>query len=175
MSKHPPKIEYEELPEEKALGAQKPDKTKEKLKLCEREKREYLEGWQRAKADLVNFRQRQERQMAEWRKMTNENLILELLPMFDTLDAAVKNSQGCENANYALLKKQLEEILKKQGLEKIQTENILFNPLEHEAVEHEETADPKIGDGQILEEISSGYKLNGRIIKTAKVKVAKKQ
>jgi len=166
--KKPPKIKYEELTEEKSsFKAKKSKDLKQKLKVCQKEKQEYLDGWQRAKADLINFRQRQEKQMEEWKKMINEGLILELLPVLDTLDSAIANSQ--EKEDYKLVKKQLENVLKRHGLEKIACQETKFNPNLHEIVEQEDGEE----DSEIIEEISCGYKLNGKVIRTSKVKIIK--
>lgn len=166
--KKPPKIEYEELAEEKSSFKSKKSKDFfQKLKVCQKEKQEYLDGWQRAKADLINFRQRQEKQMTEWQKMINEGLILELLPALDTLDSAIASAD--EKETYKMVKKQLEEILKKHGLEKIDCHNMKFDPALHEVIECEDGEE----DGKILEEIHCGYKLNGKVIRTSKVKIIK--
>lgn len=170
-------IHYEQTTrEESSLNKKKSGKLarlNEKLKICEKEKREYLTGWQRAQADMINFRQRQEKQMQDWQKLINEKLILEILPVLDTLDAATEVSQDKERENYILIKKQLEEILRGHGLEKINCEEVCFNPQEHEAIECEEPPDGE-KEERIVSEVRRGYKLNGRVIRAAKVKIIKK-
>lgn len=146
---------------------------KEKLKACEKEKKEYLIGWQKAQADMINFRQRQEKQMQDWQKMINEGLIMEILPVLDTLDAAIGAAKDREKENYSLVKKQLEDTLKGHGLERINCEQVCFNPKEHEAIECEEPPDGE-KNVEAISEISCGYKLNGRVVRTAKVRVIKK-
>ncbi|PJE59792.1 MAG: nucleotide exchange factor GrpE [Candidatus Portnoybacteria bacterium CG10_big_fil_rev_8_21_14_0_10_44_7] len=173
--KDDPEIKYEPEEEVSILGQNKASKLKklqQKLKICEQEKSEYLAGWQRAKADLINFRQRQEKQMADWQKMINEGLILEILPVLDTLDAGVQKSQATGKENLILLKKQLMTVLQKHGLEKIDCQNTHFDPGLHEAIECENPPDSK-KENQAMEEISCGYKLNGKVIRTSKVKIIK--
>ncbi|MBU3901212.1 nucleotide exchange factor GrpE [Patescibacteria group bacterium] len=68
---------------------EKVKKLKEQLKQCQQEKQDNLTGWQRAQADFINYRRRQEEQMSEWSKMFGEGLIKDLLPVLDTLDASV--------------------------------------------------------------------------------------
>ncbi|MBU4142953.1 nucleotide exchange factor GrpE [Patescibacteria group bacterium] len=68
---------------------EKVKKLKERLKQCQQAKQDNLAGWQRAQADFINYRRRQEEQMNEWSKMFGEGLIKDLLPVLDTLDASV--------------------------------------------------------------------------------------
>ncbi len=146
-------------------------KIKEKLKKCNEEKQEYLAGWQRAQADFINYRKRQEEQMGEWLKMAEAGLVVDLLPVLDTLDAATKNHNGEGNGgSVEAIKKQLEEILKSHGLEEIKTIGEKFNPEFHEAVERAESGGE---EGVVIEETQRGYLLNGKVIRVAKVKVAK--
>src|SRR3989338_4076705 len=69
-------------------------KLREKLKICEQERQEYLSGWQRAKADLINARKRDEEGMRELAKFANEGLIVELIPVLDSFEMAMKNKEA---------------------------------------------------------------------------------
>jgi ferredoxin-NADP reductase len=64
-------------------------KLKEKLAVCEKERQEYLDGWQRAKADLVNARKRDEEERREFVKFANEQLVGELLPVLESFEMAM--------------------------------------------------------------------------------------
>ena len=78
------KIEYIEESEISGLSLEKKIiKLKEKFKKCREEKEEYLMGWQRAKADFINFKKESEGLMVDFRKWANENLIEEILPILD--------------------------------------------------------------------------------------------
>lgn len=159
-------IEDTKLPKSKAI--------KLKLKECQKEKEEYLTQAQRARADLINFRRRQERAMEELKKYGQENLIKELLPALDSLRIGAKN-----NPDLKSVKKQLEEILKNRGLEAIQTKGEKFNPEFHEAVEQVKSEPSRSGSafggesGAIVEEIQKGYLLNKKVLRPSKVKVSK--
>ncbi len=148
--------------------AEKVKKLKEKLKQCQSEKQEYLTGWQRCQADFINYKRRQEEQMSEWSKMFGEGLIRDLLPALDTLDASIKN--GSDNKGLFATREQLIIILKRHGLEEIKAIGEKFNPEWHEAVEQMESEKEP---GMVIEEIQKGYKLNGKVIRVAKVKVTK--
>ncbi|MDD2730534.1 MAG: nucleotide exchange factor GrpE [Candidatus Portnoybacteria bacterium] len=156
-------IEQEEIGDE---AAKKIKKIKEELKQCQKEKQEYLIGWQREKADFINFRRRQEEQMVEWSKMLGEGLIRDLLAVLDTLDAA--EITGNEDAKR--IKAQLLKILKNHGLEELKSLGEKFNHNLHEAIEQAESDQEK---GKIVEETQKGYSLNGKVIRAAKVKVNK--
>lgn len=138
-------------------------KLKEKLDHCQKEKQEYLSGWQRAQADFVNYKRRQEEQMAEWSKMLGEGLIRDILPVLDSLEKA-------EDEGGVLVKKQLLKILEKHGLEQIKAVGEKFDTNYHEAVEEIES---EKDSGIVTEEAQKGYMLNGKVIRAAKVKVNK--
>ncbi len=144
-------------------------KLKERLKRIHQEKEDYLVGWQRCQADLINYKRRQEEQLKEWQKLINEFLIIELLPVLDSLEKALAIHEG-QDTGLEKIQKQLREILKKQGLEEIKAIGEKFNPEFHEAVEQVES-DEK--EGIVAEEVQKGYILNGKVIRTAKVKVNK--
>lgn len=150
-------------------------KAKEKLKKCQEEKQEYLSGWQREKADFINFKRRQEEQAADWLKIAQAGLIKELLPVLDTLDAGIRNYdlglENEENIKVKPIRDQLFDILKKHGVEEISTKGQKFNPELHEAIEIVESENDE--EGIIGEEMQKGYLLNGKVLRTSKVKVTK--
>lgn len=138
---------------------------------------DYLSGWQRAKADFINYKKRQEEIVLEFKKYVKEDFILEILPILDNFQEALKhvpeNARNTENQwvkGILNIKDQLEGFLKTQGVEEIRTIGENFNPECHEAVEILES-DRKTGT--ILKEGQRGYTLNGKVIRAARVKVAK--
>ena len=143
------------------------------LEKCQKEKQEYLDGWQRSRAEFINYQKKEQERIIQICNYANESLISELLLVLDSLELAIsnsKNSQFLKTLN--LLKSQFENILKKNGVELIKTEvNDKFDPEIHEAIETEKKEN--FQDNTIIEIISKGYKLNGKIIRPVKVKVAK--
>jgi len=163
-------IKYE--PEENSDGIDKKiKKAKDKLHLCEQERAEYLAGWQRAKADLINYKREQEAKISDIFKFANEGLIYEVLPVLDSFELAIKHPPVGGQADNGLqqLYNQLKNILKSQGLEEIKAIGEKFNPEFHEAIEAVEGKD----SGIIVEEIQKGYKLNNKVIRASKVKIIK--
>ncbi len=144
---------------------------RKKLKDCLAEKEKYLAGWQRAQADFINYRRRQEEQMDEWQKMFGGGLIKNILPVLDSLDAALASQPGDEGLKS--LAAQLKTVLKKHGLEEIKSVGEKFNPEIHEVVECEE-GDKNHEAEIVAQEIHKGYMLNGKVLRPAKVKVTKK-
>ncbi|MCD6094388.1 nucleotide exchange factor GrpE [bacterium] len=166
-------IEYIEDEKEKALNFEKKiKKLKEKLKVCQKEKEEYLAGWQRERADFVNYRQKEEERMKEKEQFLKEKIILEILPVLDNLEKAEKElPEDLKEHSWAKgileIKNQMESILKKEGVKEIEKRE-KFDPAFHEAVKVVEGEENKI-----IEILQKGYLLNGRVIRPARVKVGK--
>ena len=164
-------INYEEENNESSAveAKDKLKKLKERLEQCQQEKQDNLTGWQRAQADFINYRRRQEEQMSEWSKMLGEGLLRDILPVMDTLDASISHSGQAENGLIGV-REQLMKILAKHGLAEMRSVGEKFNPEYHEAIEQVEK---KGGEGIVAEEVQKGYSLNGKILRVAKVKVSK--
>ncbi|OGZ34700.1 MAG: nucleotide exchange factor GrpE [Candidatus Portnoybacteria bacterium RBG_19FT_COMBO_36_7] len=146
------------------------EKLHKKLKECREEKQKYLDGWQRIQADFANFKRRNEQQIAEWSKTLGEGVIKDILPVLDSLDAAI--ASGPDDRGLLVIKNQLQTVLKKHGLEEIRSVKEKFNPQYHEVVECEEVDNENSGE-IVSGEIQKGYTLNGKVIRAAKVKVKK--
>lgn len=164
-------IQYEEENNESLSMdiKKKLEKLKEELKQCQQEKHDNLTGWQRAQADFINYRRRQEEQMSEWSKMFGEGLIRDILPVLDTLDASIAHSEQ-KDKGLEMVRSQLIKILSGHGLAEMKVAGEKFDHNLHEAVE---TIESKDSEGQVLEEVQKGYLLNGKVLRIAKVKVTK--
>lgn len=160
---------YAEEEETQKLG-DNIEKLRKRLKECFAEKQKYLSGWQRAQADLINYRRRQEEQAGEWSRMFGEGIIRDILPVLDSLEAAIAAQP--KEQGLLLLKNQMQSVLKKNGVTEIKSIGERFNPEFHEVVECE--AGEKERGGEIVSgEIQKGYMLNGKLLRAAKVKVGK--
>ena len=172
------KINIEELKkkgEENKFSSSPIDKSRE-LEECQKQKEEYLQGWQRARADLLNYKKEEMERIGELLKYAGEEYILRILPILDNFEMAerkiLENLKSDENIKGILqIKTQLQDFLKDQGLEEIKSIGEKFNPNFHEAVEQIEMKDKE--SGIIIEEIQKGYKINGHLLRPAKVKVVK--
>lgn len=167
--------EQEKLPQESETVKE----LQEVIKKLEQEKESYLEGWKRAKADLLHYKKEVETKIQEFVKYANEELIFDLISVLDSLDIAINNldektKETSLGKGYLLLQAQILSILQKHGLVVVNPENEKFNPSFHEAITVEncpkENCD-KMDDNLILEVFAKGYLLNGKLIRPAKVKV----
>lgn len=160
--------------EENALEMVK--KLKEKLKKAEEEKTEYLTGWQRAKADLVNARKRDEADRQEFMKFANERLIEGLIPVLESFDMAMSNKESWEKVDknwrvgVEYIYSQLKKVLADSGLEEVDPIGQKFDVNRDEASEYIKTNN-KDEDHKILAVVQKGYNLNGKSLRPPKVKV----
>ncbi len=166
--------------DEEETAKDKLKKLRNQLEECRKEKDEYLAGWQRAKADFINARKDEEKRREEFIKMSNRFIMEDILNVLDSFDIALKEtSSGEKQANeeisatlkgFRLIKSQLDDILKKYGLELIKTDGEKFDPSRHEAIDEEKTDKDS---GIITETYRKGYMINGTVVRPAKVKVSK--
>jgi len=147
-----------------------------KLAECEKEKQEYLEGWQRAKADFVNFKKEEIENRKYVETIFKENIIPDFLTVTDNFEMAFANKdaweglpkgwrQGIEHI-YA----QLLSVLESHGLSIIESEGKKFNPEDHRAIGSIEV-DSEEKDHIILEELQRGYRLGGKVVRPSQVKI----
>jgi len=136
----------------------------------------FSDGWQRERADFINYRNRVLRDREQEKQNLTVEIIKKYLVLHDDLGLALKNAPaGQESKQWvegiALILKKMQKILEAEGIEPINTEKVDFDPQLHEAISHEENPDYK--SGQIIEVIKPGYKIENRIIRPALVRVAK--
>jgi molecular chaperone GrpE len=137
---------------------------------------EYLDGWQRARAEFANYKKRNEQERQELFKLSNTTLITRLLPIFDDFERAFQTLPSNLLSltwidGIVLIYRKLQAILEAEGLTLMETEGQSFDPLVHEAITYEESAEHQ--EGQIIGEVQKGYKLGERILRPALVRVAK--
>lgn len=150
----------------------------ETLKAKAAERDEFHDKWLSALAECDNMRKRMDREKANSIKFANEDIIMELFPIMDSFDSALAAMDKTEDKTAVIdgikmVQKEFHRVLEDNGVAKIKTEGVKFDPHLHEAAETVET--DKYPDGAIIEEMRPGYTLNGRLIRPAQVKVAKKK
>jgi len=149
------------------------EELKKVLEEAEKKRDEYFAGWQREKADFLNYKKQEFERLKGTLCIAKESLFTELLPILDSFNLAEKAIPEEERKDSGikgliLIKKQLEDSLKGLGLSEIETVGKKFDPSLHEAVGETE-GEP----GTITEEVEKGYVYEERIIRPAKVKVGK--
>ncbi|MBI4086133.1 MAG: nucleotide exchange factor GrpE [Candidatus Liptonbacteria bacterium] len=147
----------------------------EKLAECEKQRDEYLGGWQRARADFLNYKKDEVRRFEELARFSTEDMLKQLISVLDSFDlglAALEKAGKAEKGIY-MIRSQLEDILKQRGLERISVKiGEQFNPMTAEAIAETESDQPA---GAVIEEIEPGYRLYDKIVRPARVKIAKRQ
>lgn len=138
---------------------------------------EYFDRLLRLQADFDNYKKRLEKERIEFIKFANEEILSEILKIMDDFERAVeagKTKHDFETLykGIEMIHKDFKEFLKQKGIREINVSGKRFNPNEHEAMMQEET--DKHPEDHIIEEFQKGYTFNGRVIRPAKVKVAKK-
>lgn len=129
----------------------------------------------RAMADYQNLQKEVSLQRAEWVRMSEAQILVEFLPVYNNFRSAfrVQRSEGVNDGwakGIEYIMKQFGDVLKAHGVEEIQTVGEPFDPAKHEAVGEEEGGGEP---GTIVKEVDAGYAMKGKVLKTAKVIVAK--
>ncbi len=147
----------------------------EDIELLKKRMNEYLDGWKRAKADYINYKRETEKREKEMIQFAHAALVLELLPIYNNFRRAFQHvPQDQKQSEWVrgmeAIKKQFEEFLKQTGIEVMNTVGRKFNPEFHDAVSKEKR--DGVEKDTILEEVDTGFLMNGKVLAHAKVKVA---
>ena len=144
----------------------------EKDKCCKKLQEEYLH----ALADFDNLRKRTQRDSEVSRRVALEALVVDLLPVLDNFDRAVQTTDAAASADSLkkgidLIRRQLREALGKHGVEEYTCVGTPFDPRKAEAISFVHTDEHK--PGMVVNEIAKGYTAGGRVLRPARVVVAK--
>jgi molecular chaperone GrpE len=140
---------------------------------------DYKDKYIRLYAEFENARKRMERERLEFIKYANEELIENFLGIMDDLERSVEAAKTKHQDYDAFLKgiemvmAHIYELLKKNNVRPIEAIGKKFDPHCHEALMQVESGDHE--DDVVVEEFQKGYLLGDRVVRTAKVKVAKKK
>jgi molecular chaperone GrpE len=130
----------------------------------------------RTAADFDNFRKRSRRELAEMEKRAREDLIKDLLPVFDNLERATAHAETATDVKaladgIGLVMRQFLDTLSKIGIERLKAQGEPFDPAFHEAVQQFETTEHP--PGTVMHEVQAGYKQGDKLVRPALVVVAK--
>lgn len=173
------KQEEVKQPQMEAVEDEITDNGEEKINELEQKLRRQIEELKdtnlRLHAEFDNYRKRTIKEKIELSKTASEDVIIDLLPVLDDFDRALKNitDAGAENAfteGMALIYNKLLKVLSQKGVEEIQAKDQVFDTDFHEAVSHI-PGDDSDGEQKIIDVVHKGYKLNGKVIRFAKVVV----
>jgi molecular chaperone GrpE len=132
--------------------------------------------WMRVAADFDNYRKRARRDVEDARKGGREELLKDLLPVFDNLERGVHSAQRAQDVKavvdgLSMVLRQFTEVLGRVGITKVPTTGKAFDPSVHEAIQQIETDDHPAGT--VVAEVQPGYTHADRLIRAAMVVVAK--
>jgi len=147
----------------------------EKLQECEKLCSEYLSGWQRCKADFLNYKKEEQIKMIEILDWQRQDFVLKTMAIFDAMKMAQEHFpielKGTDwLSGFLQIVKQFEDFLKQQDVEEIKALGEQFNPDLHEAIEQVEAEGES---GMIVGVLEKGYTMNGKLLRPAKVRVVK--
>lgn len=146
-------------------------KLKKKLKKIKADKQEYLDGWQRERANFANYKKDIQKYIEQSRESAKEDATAQFLNIVDNLELMIKHApENIEKSDWykgvGHTAEQARQTMKNMGVEEVDAKpGDEFNPALHEAVE---------GEGNVVEEVvQKGYKMNGKLIRAVRVKVKK--
>ena len=166
-------IEDKEIDEEDYIEAEIVDDEEDSKASETDEVNEYQERYQRLLADFENYKKREEASKADFKKFAQSSLIEKLLPVIDNLDRALAKADEDDAfvEGVIMTRKELMKVLENEGLEEIESDGCEFDHNIHQAVLVEEN--DEVEENHIIETFQKGYKLNGRVLRPAMVKVSK--
>ncbi|MDR3092337.1 MAG: nucleotide exchange factor GrpE [Endomicrobium sp.] len=146
---------------------------KQSIEEKEKQVQDYYDQILRLKADFENYRRRSEKEKKDYLEWGKEKILLKQIGINDVLQQALKSAKSGNNVESIVLglemiSKEFSKMLEEEDVEEIQCEN--FDPNICEALDYAESEEE---DGKILEVYQKGYKMNGKLVRAAKVKVAK--
>ena len=152
------------------------ERLREELKKKNQETQETRDKWLRSVAELENYKKRVIKEKEDLGRYGNEKIIKELLPIMDNLERALEYSGQSDNHQAFLegidmTRKQLIKTLEKFGVRRVESANKPFDPTHHEAMMQVESTDHQ--PNVVVQELETGYLLNDRLIRPAKVVVEK--
>ncbi|MDM7935429.1 MAG: nucleotide exchange factor GrpE [Methanothrix sp.] len=156
-----------EPPEEGLKAPSETDMLKAQVQEAKSLAEERLDQLLRCRAELENVMKRASREREEYVRYASERVVCKLLPVLDSLEQAAKHDEGIR-----ALHQQLFGILRSEGLEPIESVGQKFDPYRHEALYSVKAED--LDEDTVAMEIQKGYLFNSRVIRFAKVAVAKR-
>lgn len=151
------------------------DALRQELEGARAKEAEYLDGWQRARAELSNARKRFERERQYAYANAKADLLVRLLPIVDDLERAFETLPGdLENHAWVkgvkLVQQKAQALLEQEGVAPIDAVGQEFDPLLHQAVTHEPSGE--VPEGHVIAEMQRGYSIGDRVLRPCMVRVS---
>ena len=163
-------------PEEDAGVESKPAASADPIAEAKAEAQRFKDQWMRSAADFDNFRKRSRKELEDTRKAGREELLKDLLPVFDNLERAMTSAERATEVKpvsegLKLVLRQFTDTLARSGITKVPTVGQPFDPSMHEAIQQVET--DEVAPGTVMAEVQPGYLQGERLVRAAMVVVAK--
>ena len=148
----------------------------EKLEAATKEAADNYDRLLRVSAEFENFKKRSSREMEDFRRYANQELVKDLLPILDNLELALKSASEEDKTENGLLegieltRKEILRVLEKHKVKQIEALGMPFDPNFHEAVMREESDDHP--ENTVTTELQKGYMMHDRLIRPSMVAVA---
>ena len=168
-------VEEEPAKEEEAKELSPLEQLEEQVRLKDEEILKQKDTFLREKAELDNFKKRLTKEKEDFAQFANERLLKELLQIEDNLERAMEAPNATLESlkeGVEMIQKQFKDFLKNQKVEVIEAFGKPFDPNLHEVLNQQESEEHE--ENTVIEEYSKGFTLNGRILRPAKVVIAKK-
>lgn len=153
----------EEIAKEKSI-----EELEKELEEAKKQQDEYLAGWQRARADFINYKKEEMEHIRGLMEYAEAEFLLKILPIVDNVERAEKT---ISDQGFVQIAMQLKQFLKDYEVQELKAEGEKFSPEFHEAVG--EVEKEGVEPGTIVEVLQKGYTLHGKLIRPAKVTIAK--
>jgi len=160
---------------EEVDASQQAESSAEDAERFRKEAEVWYDRFVRLQADFDNYRKRTAQEREEWVRSASRRLVEKLLPVVDHFELAAASSR--QNRDFDALAKgvdmilrQLEQLLREEGVEPIETVGRPFDPELHEAIMRVDSAEH--GEGVVVEEVRRGYRMHGKVLRPALVKVS---
>lgn len=146
------------------------------LKACKKEKEEYLTGWQKERADFVNYRKQEDERKANFSEAIRERILMRFLTVMDSFNVAFANKEAWEKVDENWRKgveyiyTQMNSIFEEFNIKPVGEIGESFDLNIHQSIEVVKT-DKKEDDHKVAEVIQKGYKLGDRVIRPARVNI----
>jgi molecular chaperone GrpE len=149
---------------------------KQQLSDMTRQSAENFDGWQRERADFLNYRKRIEREQEQLNQNVTASVVRKFLAVVDDMERAMKTRPASGESSVwsegvDLIYRKLQTILDQEGVTRIGLNDKKFDPALHEAISHEDNENYK--NDEIIEVVQYGYRIGDRVIRPAMVRVAR--
>jgi molecular chaperone GrpE len=147
----------------------------EELEQAKAKEAEYLDGWQRARAELANARKRFQRDQVQAYTNAQADVLKHVLPIVDDFERALETLPGNLSGltwieGVLLIRRKLDMLLEQSGVTHIESVGEEFDPFMHQAVTHEPS--DTVPPGHVIAELQRGYKISERVLRPSMVRVS---